>query len=90
MNAGTQGGNDNNNGVGGFTSLISTRRGRSASLRRIGSSDYFQIPNTADQQFIGVRDIQRERTSSKFFLVHTTKPGISLRLRVAKSESLRL
>jgi len=36
---------------------------KSDQLRFVGSAraDYFQIPNAADQQLIGVRDIQRER-----------------------------
>jgi len=69
---------DNNNGVGGFTSLIFNAT-KADQLRFVGSAraDYFQIPNTADQQLIGVRDIQRERdVFGNFSWVHTVKPGI--------------
>src|SRR6266436_2690608 len=73
---------DNNNGVGGFTSLIFNAT-KADQLRFVGSAraDYFQIPNTADQQFIGVRDIQRERdVFGNFSWVHTVKPGILVTL----------
>src|SRR4029077_9789850 len=69
---------DMNNGVGAFTSLIFNAT-KEDQLRFVGSAraDYFQIPNTADQQFIGVRDIQRERdVFGNFSWVHTVKPGI--------------
>ena len=73
---------DNNNGVGGFTSLIFNAT-KADQLRFVGSAraDYFKIPNTADQQFIGVRDIQRERdVFGNFSWVHTAKPGILVTL----------
>jgi len=69
---------DNNNGVGGFTSLVFNAT-KSDQLRFVGSAraDYFQIPNAADQQLIGVRDIQRERdVFGNLSWVHTVKPGI--------------
>jgi outer membrane receptor protein involved in Fe transport len=69
---------DNNSGVSGFTSLIFNATQRDQ-LRFVGSAraDYFQVPNTAEQQEIGVRDIQRERdVFGNFSWLHTSQPGL--------------
>jgi outer membrane receptor protein involved in Fe transport len=69
---------DNNNNVGLFTSLIFNAT-PGDQLRFVGSArtDYFQIPNTLDQQEIGTRDVERERdVFGNFSWVHTVNPGV--------------
>ncbi|HEY2460674.1 MAG TPA: TonB-dependent receptor [Candidatus Acidoferrum sp.] len=69
---------DNNNGVSGFASLIFNATPNDQ-FRLVTSTraDYFQIPNTADQQLAGVQDVQRERDSfANFSWIHTINPGI--------------
>jgi outer membrane receptor protein involved in Fe transport len=67
-----------NNGAGGFTSLIFNATANDQ-LRFVAAAraDYFQIPNTADQQLAGFRDVQRERDAFvNFSWIHTSKPGL--------------
>lgn len=69
---------DNNNGLGLFTSLIFNATPKDQ-LRFVGSArgDYFQIPNTFDQQEIGMHDVERERdVFGNFSWVHTVNPGV--------------
>lgn len=69
---------DNNNGLGLFTSLIFNATPKDQ-LRFVGSAreDYFQIPNTFDQQQLGTRDIERERdVFGNFSWVHTVNSGV--------------
>jgi outer membrane receptor protein involved in Fe transport len=69
---------DNNNGAGLFTSLIFNATPKDQ-LRFVGSAhtDYFQIPNTFDQQQLGTRDIERERdVFGNFSWVHTVNSGV--------------
>ena len=69
---------DNNNGVSGFTSLIFNAT-PSDQLRLAASAraDFFQIPNTAEQQAAQIRDTQRERDGFlNFSWVHTYNRGI--------------
>jgi len=69
---------DNNNGLGLFTSLIFNATPKDQ-LRFVGSTrgDYFQIPNTLDQQEIGMHDVERERdVFANFSWVHTVNPGV--------------
>ena len=71
---------DATNGVSGFTSLIFNAT-PSDQLRLAASarSDYFQIPNTTEQQDAQIRDVQRERDAFlNFTWVHTFAPGILL------------
>src|SRR5215813_1061819 len=71
---------DTSNGVSGFTSLIfnpnpNDQLRLAASVR----SDFFQIPNTAEQQRALIRDTQRERDAFlNFTWVHTFQPGLLL------------
>lgn len=69
---------DNTSGLGIFTSLIFNASPKDQ-LRFVGSArgDYFQIPNTLEQQEIGMRDIERERdVFGNFSWVHTVNPGV--------------
>ncbi|MBS1840822.1 MAG: TonB-dependent receptor [Acidobacteria bacterium] len=69
---------DNNNGLGAFTSLIFNVTPKDQ-LRFVGSArgDYFQIPNTLDQQQIGTHDVERERdVFGNFSWVRTVNPGV--------------
>jgi outer membrane cobalamin receptor len=69
---------DNDNGLGAFTSLIFNATPKDQ-FRFAGSAraDYFQIPNTLDQQQIGMRDIERERdVFGNFSWVHTMNSGV--------------
>ena len=69
---------DDNNGVSGFTSLIFNATPHDQ-LRLAASAraDFFQVPNTADQQAAQIRDTQRERDGFlNFSWVHTYSPGI--------------
>ena len=69
---------DNNSGLGVFTSLIFNATPKDQ-LRFAGSArgDYFQIPNTFDQQQIGMRDVERERdVFGNFSWVHTLNSGV--------------
>jgi outer membrane receptor protein involved in Fe transport len=71
---------DDNNGVSGFTSLIFNATPRDQ-LRLAASAraDFFQVPNTSDQQAAEIRDTQRERDGFvNFSWVHTLQPGILL------------
>jgi len=69
---------DNNNGLGVFTSLIFNATPKDQ-FRFAGSArgDYFQIPNTFDQQQVGSRDVERERdVFGNFSWVHTVNSGV--------------
>jgi TonB dependent receptor/Carboxypeptidase regulatory-like domain/TonB-dependent Receptor Plug Domain len=69
---------DADNGLGFFTSLIFNATPKDQ-LRFVGSArgDYFQIPNTLEQQEIGMHDVQRERdVFGNFSWVHTINPGV--------------
>lgn len=69
-----------NNGVSGFTSLIFNATPRDQ-LRLVASSraDYFQVPNTLDQELSGERDAQRERDAfANFSWVRTFSTGVLL------------
>ena len=68
------------NGVGGFTSLIFNAT-PSDQLRVAASArgDFYQIPNTAEQQQAGIRDVQRERDAFlNFTWLHTFRTGVLL------------
>lgn len=71
---------DRGDGLGGFGSLIYNRSSKDqfrlvAALRR----DDYQIPNGADDQANGVRDIDQERDGLvNFSWVHTAAPGVLL------------
>jgi hypothetical protein len=71
---------DSNNGVSAFTSLIfNATPNDQFRLAATVRADYFQIPNTADQQTAQIRDTQRERDGFvNFSWVHTFQPGILL------------
>jgi outer membrane receptor protein involved in Fe transport len=67
-----------NNGVSGFASVIFNATSNDQ-LRLVASAraDFFQIPNTLDQQLNGIRDVQRERDAFlNFSWVHTSGPGM--------------
>ncbi len=69
---------DNDNGLGLFTSLIFNATPKDQ-LRFVGSArgDYFQIPNTFDQQQLGTRDVERERdVFGNLSWVHTLNSGV--------------
>jgi outer membrane cobalamin receptor len=71
---------DANNGVSGFTSLIFNATPRDQ-LRLAASAraDFFQVPNSSDQQAAQIRDTQRERDGFlNFSWVHTYSPGIMM------------
>jgi hypothetical protein len=71
---------DDNNGVSGFTSLIFNATAKNQ-LRLAASAraDFFQVPNTSDQQGADIRDTQRERDGfANFSWVHTLQPGVLL------------
>jgi outer membrane receptor protein involved in Fe transport len=75
-------GNLHNLGAGGgvFTSLIFNTTPNDQ-LRVVASArtDRFQIPNTADEEALGIRDREREQdTFGSFSWVHTAGPGIVL------------
>jgi outer membrane receptor for ferrienterochelin and colicin len=67
-------------GLGGFASLIFNRT--PADQFRLVTSlrgDHYQVPNDADQQAAGIRDIQDERDAFvNFSWLHTAGPGIVL------------
>lgn len=71
---------DDNNGVSGFTSLIfnatpNDQLRLAASVR----ADFFQVPNTSDQQAADIRDAQHERDGFlNFSWVHTVNTGLLL------------
>jgi hypothetical protein len=69
---------DNNNGVSGFTSLIfNATPNDQLRLAVSARSDFFQIPNTTEQQDAQIRDTQRERDGFlNFSWVHTLGPGL--------------
>ena len=67
-----------NNGVSGFTSLFFNATPKDQ-LRLVTSvrADYFQIPNTAEQEAAQIRDVQRERDAfANFSWIHTSGPGL--------------
>ena len=67
-----------NNGASGFTSLFLNATPQDQ-LRLVASAraDYFQIPNTAQQQAAQIHDVQRERDAFvNFSWVHTAGPGL--------------
>src|SRR5215475_10431149 len=69
---------DNNNGLGLFSSLIFNATPKDQ-FRFVGSAreDYFQIPNTFNQQQLGTRDVERERdVFGNFSWVHTVNSGV--------------
>jgi len=71
---------DATNGVSGFTSLIFNATPKDQ-LRLAASAraDFFQIPNTTDQQQALIRDTQRERDGFlNFTWVHTFGTGVLL------------
>jgi outer membrane receptor protein involved in Fe transport len=71
---------DATNGASGFTSLIFNASPKDQ-LRLAASvrSDFFQIPNTSEQQEALIRDVQRERDAFlNFTWVHTFQPGVLL------------
>jgi outer membrane receptor protein involved in Fe transport len=65
-------------GLGGFASLIFNRT--PADQFRLVTSlrgDHYQVPNDADQQAAGIRDVQDERDAFvNFSWLHTAGPGI--------------
>ena len=69
---------DNNNGVSGFTSLIfNATPNDQLRLAVSARADFFQVPNTTDQQDAQIRDTQRERDGFlNFSWVHTFGPGL--------------
>jgi outer membrane cobalamin receptor len=71
---------DANNGVSGFTSLIfNATPDDQLRLAASARSDFFQIPNSSEQQDALIRDTQRERDAFlNFTWVHTFKPGVLL------------
>src|SRR5215475_10637614 len=71
---------DATNGVSGFTSLIlNATPNDQLRLAASARSDFFQIPNTTDQQDAQVHDVQRERDAFlNFTWVHTFEPGVLL------------
>lgn len=71
---------DNNNGVSGFTSLIfNATPNDQLRLAASARSDFFQIPDTLDQQNALIRDTQRERDAFlNFSWVRTLQPGVLL------------
>ncbi|GAC1633529.1 MAG: hypothetical protein NVS9B14_08420 [Candidatus Acidiferrum sp.] len=69
---------DNGSGLGLFTSLIFNTTPKDQ-LRFVGSArgDYFQIPNTLEQQQLGTRDVERERdVFGNLSWVHTMNSGV--------------
>ena len=67
-----------NDGVSGFTSLFFNATPKDQ-LRFVTSAraDYFQIPNTIEQQDAQIRDVQRERdVFANFSWIHTASPGL--------------
>jgi len=71
---------DASNGVSGFTSLIfNASPDDQLRLAASARSDFFQIPNTREQQEALIRDTQRERDAFlNFTWVHTFRPGVLL------------
>src|SRR5690242_19067230 len=71
---------DSENGVGGFGSLIYNANA-SNQLRLVTSlrTDFYQIPNTPDQESYGIRDAQREADAFvNFSWVRTFTPKVLL------------
>jgi outer membrane receptor protein involved in Fe transport len=73
-------GNLHNLGAGGglFTSLILNAT-TNDQLRFVGSarSDRYQVPNTPDDEALGIRDREREQdTFGSFSWIHTLSPGV--------------
>ncbi len=69
-----------NNGVSGFTSLIfNTTPNDQLRLAASTRADFFQVPNTSDEQVANIRDTQHERDGFlNFSWVHTLNPGLLL------------
>jgi len=73
---------DQASGLGGFTSLIFNAT-PADQLRFVGSfrNDHYHIPNTPEQQSLGLRDIDRERDAfANFSWVHTLSRIVLLTL----------
>src|SRR5207249_7480862 len=73
---------DQDSGLGGFTSLIFNAT-PADQLRLVSSlrRDHYQIPNTPEQQLLGIRDLDRESDAFvNFSWVHTAGPGLVLTL----------
>jgi outer membrane receptor protein involved in Fe transport len=71
---------DLGSGGGVFTSLIFNRTPNDQ-LRFVGAArtDYFQVPNSADDQLLGIRDRDREQDIfGSFSWLHTMGPGMVL------------
>jgi outer membrane receptor protein involved in Fe transport len=71
---------DLGSGGGVFTSLIFNRTPNDQ-LRFIGAArtDYYQVPNSADDQLLGIRDRDREQDIfGSFSWLHTLGPGMVL------------
>ncbi len=71
---------DMDSGGGGFTSLI-FNPAPSDQLRFVGAAraDYYQVPNTPDQQAAGIRDREREQDAFGIFSwIHTLSPDTLL------------
>jgi outer membrane receptor protein involved in Fe transport len=69
-------------GLGGFTSLI-FNASPADQLRLVASlrNDHYQVPNTPEQQAMGIRDVDRERDAfANFSWVHTAGHGLLLTL----------
>jgi outer membrane receptor protein involved in Fe transport len=71
---------DASNGVSGFTSLIfNATPDDQLRLAASARTDFFQIPNTSEQQDALIRETQRERDAFlNFTWVHTFEPGVLL------------
>src|SRR5262249_497200 len=73
---------DLGSGGGIFTSLIFNRTPNDQ-LRFVGAAraDFYQVPNTADDEAAGIRDRQREQDIfGNFSWLHTIGPGLVLQL----------
>jgi outer membrane receptor protein involved in Fe transport len=71
---------DLGSGGGVFTSLIFNRTPNDQ-LRFVGAArtDYFQVPNSPDDQVLGIRDREREQdVFGSFSWVHAISPGVVL------------
>ncbi|PYV26447.1 MAG: TonB-dependent receptor [Acidobacteria bacterium] len=73
---------DQDSGLGGFTSLIfNATPGDQVRLVSSLRRDHYQIPNTPEQQLLGIRDLDRESDAFvNFSWVHTAGPGLVLTL----------
>jgi outer membrane receptor protein involved in Fe transport len=67
---------DRSNGFGGFASLLFNAAPKDQ-LRLVSSlrQDHFQVPNDADQQASGIRDVENESDAfTNFSWIHTASP----------------